>query len=193
VFLVSLLRLRLGKTSGPSRPQCGIQLLNNKFRGLSPSGWFASLLFDQGVLKKLLTSASSSRSERHLTVFCIDQIVPGFAVYCPNGGKKLSKHTRVLGSTASIPLSLLKPPHLKGVDVIYERPWSWTSLGLELSHELQCDDVDQIKVQIVLPPRRTCVDRINGIPTCSFSLAHPDRIVQIRVHSRFEFQIGHSN
>ena len=117
--------------------------------------------------------------------------MPGFVVYCLNGGKKLSKHTRVLGSTASIPLSLLKLRHLKGVDVIYERPWSWTSLGLELSHELQCDDVDQIKVQIVLPPRRTCVDRINGIPTCSFSLAHPDRIVQIRVHSRFEFQIGH--
>ena len=62
VFLVSLFRLRLDKTSGPSRPQCGILLLNNKFRGMSPSGGFASLLFDQGVPKKLLTSASSSRS-----------------------------------------------------------------------------------------------------------------------------------
>ena len=80
MFLVSLLRLRLGKTSGPSRPQCGIRLLNNKFRGSSPSGGFASLSFDQGVPKKLPTTAPSSRSERHLTVFYIDQIVPGFVV-----------------------------------------------------------------------------------------------------------------
>ena len=56
-----------------------IRLLNNKF-----SGGFASLSFDQGVPKKLLTSAPSNRSERHLTVFCIDQIVPGFVVYYLN-------------------------------------------------------------------------------------------------------------
>ena len=33
-----------------------IRLLNNKFRGLSPSGGVASLLFDQGVPIKLLTT-----------------------------------------------------------------------------------------------------------------------------------------
>ena len=41
-----------------------IRLLNNKFRGLSPSGGVASLSFDQGVPKKLLTTAPSSQSER---------------------------------------------------------------------------------------------------------------------------------
>jgi hypothetical protein len=59
----------------------GIGLLNNKFHGLSPSGGFASLLFDQGVPKKLPTTAPSSQSEHHLMVFCINQIVPGFVVY----------------------------------------------------------------------------------------------------------------
>ena len=49
-----------------------------------PSGGCASLSFDQRVPKKLLTTASSSRSERHLTVFYIDQIVPGFVVYYLN-------------------------------------------------------------------------------------------------------------
>ena len=57
-----------------------IWLLNNKFRGLFPSGGFASLSFDQGVPKKLPTSPS----ERHLMVFCINQIVPGFVVYYLN-------------------------------------------------------------------------------------------------------------
>ena len=57
-----------------------IRLLNNKFRGLSPSGGVASLSFDQGVPKKLLTTAPSSRSERYLMVFCIDQILPSFKV-----------------------------------------------------------------------------------------------------------------
>ena len=61
-----------------------IWLLNNKFRGLSPSGGCASVSFDQGVPKKLPTTAPSSRSERHLTVFYIDQIVPGFVVYYLN-------------------------------------------------------------------------------------------------------------
>ena len=45
---------------------------------------FASLSFDQGVPKKLPTTAPSSRSEHHLTVFYIDQIVPGFVVYYLN-------------------------------------------------------------------------------------------------------------
>ena len=44
-----------------------IQLLNNKFCELSPSGGSASLSFDQGVRKKLPTTTSSSRSERHLS------------------------------------------------------------------------------------------------------------------------------
>ena len=48
---------------------------------MSPSGGCASLLFDQGVPKKLPTTAPSSQSERHLTVFYIDQIVPTFVVY----------------------------------------------------------------------------------------------------------------
>jgi hypothetical protein len=38
-------------------------------------------LFDQGVPKKLPTTAPSSRSECYLTVFYIDQIVLGFVVY----------------------------------------------------------------------------------------------------------------
>ena len=56
-------------------------LLNNKFRGLSPSHGCASLSFDQRVPKKLPTTSPSSWLERHLTVFYIDQIVPGFVVY----------------------------------------------------------------------------------------------------------------
>ena len=49
-----------------------------------PQGGFASRLLDQGAPKKLLTTAPSSRSECHLTVFCINQIVPGFVVYYLN-------------------------------------------------------------------------------------------------------------
>ena len=66
-----------------------IELMINELHGLlpsgclvSPSGGFASLLFDQGVPKKLLTTAPSSRLEEcHLMVFYIDQIVPCFVVY----------------------------------------------------------------------------------------------------------------
>ena len=36
------------------------------------------------VPKKLPTTAPSSRSECHLTIFCIDQIVPGFVIYYLN-------------------------------------------------------------------------------------------------------------
>ena len=61
-----------------------IRLLNNKFRGLSPSGGCASLSFDQGVPKKLPTAAPSSRLERQQTVFYIDQIVSSFFVYYLN-------------------------------------------------------------------------------------------------------------
>ena len=61
-----------------------IELLSNKFHGLSPSGGFASLSFDQGVPKKLQNTAPSSRSELHLMVFCINQIVLGFVVYYLN-------------------------------------------------------------------------------------------------------------
>ena len=39
------------------------------------SSTFASLSFDQGFPKKRLTTGPSSRSEHHLTVFCIDPIV----------------------------------------------------------------------------------------------------------------------
>ena len=60
-----------------------IRLLNNKFRGLSPFGSCASLLFDQEVPKKLPTTAPSSLLERHLMVFCIDPIVVYF-VNCLN-------------------------------------------------------------------------------------------------------------
>ena len=42
-----------------------IQLLNNKVYGLSPSGCHHSLLFDQ---------------ERHLTVLCMDEIIPSHVV-----------------------------------------------------------------------------------------------------------------
>ena len=56
-------------------------MLNNKFHGLSHSGGFASILFDQGVPKKLPTTVPSSQSEPHLMIFCINQIVPGFVVY----------------------------------------------------------------------------------------------------------------
>ena len=64
-----------------------IELINNKFHGLSPpggfvspSGGFASLSFDQAV---------SKNSQRHLAIrmqsaFCINQIVPGFVVYYLN-------------------------------------------------------------------------------------------------------------
>ena len=61
-----------------------MRLLNNKFRGLSSSGGCVSLSFDQGVPKNLPTTAPSSQLERHLTVFCIDQIVPGYVVYYLN-------------------------------------------------------------------------------------------------------------
>ena len=61
-----------------------IRLLNNKFCGLSSSSGYASLLFDQEVPKKTPTTAPSSQSEGHLTVFCINQIVPGFFVYYLN-------------------------------------------------------------------------------------------------------------
>ena len=51
-------------------------MYNNKFHGLSPSVGHHSLLFDQGFLK----CASWDWSERHLTVFCINEIVPGYVV-----------------------------------------------------------------------------------------------------------------
>ena len=44
-----------------------------------------------GVPQKLPTTAPSSRSERHLTVFYIDQIVPGFVVYYLNWSKTEKK------------------------------------------------------------------------------------------------------
>ena len=55
----------------------GIRLLNNKFHWLSPSGGHHSLLFDQGFQKM----ASWDWLKRHLTVFCIDEIVPSYVVY----------------------------------------------------------------------------------------------------------------
>ena len=48
-----------------------IQLLNNKFHGLSPSGGHHSLFFDQEFQK----IASWDCLERLLMVFCIDPIV----------------------------------------------------------------------------------------------------------------------
>ena len=81
---VHLQQFRPSVIRGPWLRLQDIRLLNNKFRGLSPSGGCASLSFDQGVPKKLPTTAPSSRSERHLTVFYIDQIVPGFVVYYLN-------------------------------------------------------------------------------------------------------------
>jgi hypothetical protein len=38
----------------------------------------------KGFPNKLPTTAPSSQSERHLTVFYVDQIVPGFVVYYLN-------------------------------------------------------------------------------------------------------------
>ena len=49
---------------------------NNKFHGLSPSGSHHSLFFDQAFPKKWATTMPSSQSERHLTVFCINEIAP---------------------------------------------------------------------------------------------------------------------
>ena len=37
-----------------------------------------------GVSKQSMTTAPPSRSECHLTVFCIDEIVPGYVVYLVN-------------------------------------------------------------------------------------------------------------
>ena len=55
-----------------------IRLLNNKFHG-SPltSVW-------PGVPKQPVTTVPSSRSERHLTVFCSNEIVLGYVVYLVN-------------------------------------------------------------------------------------------------------------
>ena len=47
--------------------------------------WRSPLTFVwPGVPKQRMTTAPSSRSERHLTVFCIDEIVPGYVVYHVN-------------------------------------------------------------------------------------------------------------
>ena len=53
-----------------------IRLLNNKFHGLSPSGGHHSLMFDQGFQK----IAGRDWLERHLTVLCINEIVPSHVV-----------------------------------------------------------------------------------------------------------------
>ena len=47
----------------------------NKFHGLSPSGCHRSLLFDQGFQK-----IAGRWSERHLTVLCINEVVPSHVV-----------------------------------------------------------------------------------------------------------------
>jgi hypothetical protein len=55
--------------------------MNNNIRTVqSESSTFVSLLFDQGFPRKQPTTAPSSRSERHLTVFCIDPIVVYFVI-----------------------------------------------------------------------------------------------------------------
>ena len=56
---------------------------NNKFHRLSPFGGHHSLLFNQGFLNIMqlqchLVRPTSSQSEGHLTVFCIDEIVPDY-------------------------------------------------------------------------------------------------------------------
>jgi hypothetical protein len=52
-------------------------------------------LFDQGVPKQLSTTAPSSYLERHLTVFCIDEIVSGFVVYYLNESKSKGKSGKI--------------------------------------------------------------------------------------------------
>ena len=48
--------------------------------------WRSPLTFVwPGVPKQCTTTAPSSQSERHLTVFCIDEILPGYVVYLVNG------------------------------------------------------------------------------------------------------------
>lgn len=50
----------------------------------------------------------------------------------------------------------------------------------------QGDDVDQIKVQIVLPSRRTCVDDgINGIPPLSIMLLLPNKMILNKIEIPF--------
>ena len=49
--------------------------------GLSESAAHHSLLFDQGFPNNVqLQHHLSSQSKRHLMVFCIDEIVPGYVV-----------------------------------------------------------------------------------------------------------------
>ena len=53
--------------------------------------WWSPLTFVRpGVPKKRATTAPSSQSKRHLTVFCIDEIVPGYVVYLVNAYTRAS-------------------------------------------------------------------------------------------------------
>ena len=61
--------------------------------------WRSPLTFDwPGVPKQRASKVQSSQSERHLTVFCIDEIVPGNVVYLVNGNlwKMVEKYKKVL-------------------------------------------------------------------------------------------------
>jgi len=71
------------RLKGKKNQICCIETHNNKFHGLSPSGGHHSLLFDQGFQK----IAVRDWSERHLTIFCIDEIVPSYVVMSLNGKK----------------------------------------------------------------------------------------------------------
>ena len=72
-FLLALAQISI------SSPMVHIWLLNNKFHGLSPSVGHLTFVWP-GVPKQRVTTVPSSRSENHLTVFCIDEIVPGYVV-----------------------------------------------------------------------------------------------------------------
>ena len=67
-----------------------IRLLKQQI-SLVVSLWRSPLTFVwPGVPKQCVTTAPSSRSKHHLTVFCIDEIVPGYVVYHVNCGAHIS-------------------------------------------------------------------------------------------------------
>ena len=78
----------------------GFRLLSNKFHGLSPSGGHHSLLLDQGF-QKLLDETDCSAIwrwlERHLMVFCIDEILPSYVVVQLNNLNKFWLNVWIFG------------------------------------------------------------------------------------------------
>ena len=83
-------------------------------------GWSPLTFVWPGVPKQRKTTAPSSRSQRHLMVFCINQIVPGFVVYYLNN--------RIFVSHPNLIITM-KPVFLAyHIHAIITRSWLQTSL-----------------------------------------------------------------